>query len=281
MNNTPYPPPPPNVPPPPPPYGTPPPPAGYRPPPPGYPQGYPPPPYAYKPPTSGLAIASMVVGIVGVWTMFLGVILGPIALVLASKARKVISTGHQSGEGFATAGKVTGIISIILGAVVIIAYVLMFTLLFGIMTHYSPEGFITKDNTRRNMESVADALDAYHRENNTLPEDTRIYSGNFSNEILWTELEDTRSLLSRSDLRDSWQRPLVYDRLKGTGGELEVNEKFGYDKSILEQAAPGRPPAYIIWSKGADLDDPGDDIFFLEGRGIVTPPGYAEIETDD
>jgi len=272
MSNNPYQPPPPNVPPPPPPYGTPPP--NVPPPPPGYPQGYPPPAYAYKPPTCGLAIASMVVGIVGVWTMFLCVILGPIALVLASKATKVIRTGHQSGEGFATAGKITGIIATILGAVVIIFYILMFTVFMGMMMHFPSGGFADEKNTRRNMESVADALDAYRRENNLLPEDTRIYSGNFSNEILWTELKDTRSLLSRSDLRDGWQRPLVYDRLKGTGDEPEINEKFGYDKSILKKAAPDRPPAYLIWSKGADLEDPGDDIFFIEGRGVVRPVGY-------
>ncbi len=281
MSNNPYQPPPPNVPPPPPPYGTPPPHEGYRPPPPGYPQGYPPPAYAYKPPTCGLAIASMVVGIVGVWTMFFGVILGPIALVLAAKAKKVLRTGNQSGEGFADAGKITGIIATILGAVVIIICILMFTVFFGIITHCRLGRFADEENTRRNMEVLADALDRYRKENNFLPEDTRIYSGNFSNKILWTELEDTTGRLSRSDLRDDWERPLVYDRLKGTGDEPEVNEKFGYDKSILKKAAPDRPPAYIIWSKGADPEDPDDDIFFIEGRGIVRPTGHAEIETDD
>jgi hypothetical protein len=101
-------PPPPGYPAPAPGYGPPP---GYAGPPPGYPGGAPGwPPYGYAPsPTNGLAIASLVLGIVG-WP-FCG-IGSVIAIVLGFAARGQIknSGGRQGGAGIATAGIVLGFI---------------------------------------------------------------------------------------------------------------------------------------------------------------------------
>jgi hypothetical protein len=120
-----YPPPPPsyppNYPPPPPSY-----PPNYPPPPPSYPPNYPPPQYQmqYPPPnvlvanqgTNGLAIASLVLGIIWLWG--LGSIL---ALIFGLVARKQIdqSNGMARGRGLATAGIVLGIVGII-GAIALI-----------------------------------------------------------------------------------------------------------------------------------------------------------------
>ena len=94
----------------------PPPPGGY--PPPGdYPQpGYP----GYGPPrpSSGLAVAALVVGIIGVLTSFvvLGGVLGIVALVLGiiglGKARR----GLASGRGMAITGIVLGVLAILIAA---------------------------------------------------------------------------------------------------------------------------------------------------------------------
>ena len=70
--------------------------------------------------TNGLAIASLVLGIVGIVCIFAGkgwlsLILGIIGIILAVKSKK------QSPSGMATAGLVLSIISTVFGALVFIA----------------------------------------------------------------------------------------------------------------------------------------------------------------
>ncbi|MET0447502.1 MAG: DUF4190 domain-containing protein [Aeromicrobium sp.] len=110
---------------PPPGYGQAPPPPGYgqvppaygQVPPPGYgqaPQGYG---YGYgyqgPPKTNGKAIASLVLGILSIVFCYLGVLIGPVAIVLSVMAGREITAqppGTAGGKGMATAGLVTGII---------------------------------------------------------------------------------------------------------------------------------------------------------------------------
>ncbi len=118
------------VPPPPPPPG-----GGFIPPPPppggGYiPGGYvPPAPMGYTPGamayasqrTDGLAIASLVVGIVGVVCFFicLGVALGPTAAILGfiSRQRVASSGGTLGGGGLALAGLILGVVGFVISVI--------------------------------------------------------------------------------------------------------------------------------------------------------------------
>lgn len=140
-----YPPPPPGSgSPPPPPSGTfppppgggygPPPPGGYGPPPPG---GYAPPPGSwggpggYGPPApgygpqqnKGLAVAALVLGIIGVVTfwIFLGGLLGIVALVLGIVAIRKSRKGQAGGQSMAIAGTVLGGVAIVITAIYAIA----------------------------------------------------------------------------------------------------------------------------------------------------------------
>lgn len=72
-----------------------------------YGYGYPPAPQA-----SGKATAAMIVGIVSIVFCYLGVLIGPVAIVLAVQAKKDIkrSNGTRTGDGMATAGLITGIV---------------------------------------------------------------------------------------------------------------------------------------------------------------------------
>ena len=89
--------------------------------PPEYGQGYPPPgyqPMGYPPPrpTNGMAIASLVLGIV--WIYWVGSIL---ALIFGYQARKQIAERGDGGAGLATAGIVLGWVGVgVLGAVIAI-----------------------------------------------------------------------------------------------------------------------------------------------------------------
>lgn len=68
--------------------------------------------------TNGLAIASMVCSIVGLFiaTIFLGII----GLCLGISAKRKIEVFNEKGKGMATAGFVIGIIDIALGIIVLI-----------------------------------------------------------------------------------------------------------------------------------------------------------------
>ena len=104
--------------PPPPGYGQAPPPPGYgqAPPPPGYGQAPPPPGYGYpqqQPSSSGKAVWGLVLGIISIVFCYLGMLIGPAAIIVSVLARKDIDAqppGAVSGRGMATAGLVTGII---------------------------------------------------------------------------------------------------------------------------------------------------------------------------
>jgi len=74
--------------------------------------------------TPGEAIASLVCAIIGLFT--LGIILGPVAIVLAKKARRKIQEDPElGGDGIATAGLVIGIVDTALWAVGIIIGILI------------------------------------------------------------------------------------------------------------------------------------------------------------
>ena len=76
-----------------------------------YPQGQPPyPQYQPQPNTSGKAVASMVTGIVSLVVPFVGIVTGPLAIILAARARGEIRNTRQKGDGLAITGLVTGII---------------------------------------------------------------------------------------------------------------------------------------------------------------------------
>ena len=80
--------------------------------------------YGYPPPahTNGKAMWSMIVGIVSIVFCYLGVLIGPVAIVLAVLGKKDIkrSNGAQTGEGMATAGLITGIVGTVVQAGLII-----------------------------------------------------------------------------------------------------------------------------------------------------------------
>ncbi|MET0928950.1 MAG: DUF4190 domain-containing protein [Aeromicrobium sp.] len=123
--------------PPPPGYGQAPPPPGYGQAPPGYGQAPPaygqvPPPgygqaphgygYGYQgpPKTNGKAIAALVLGILSIVFCYLGVLIGPVAIVLSVMASREIAAqppGTAGGKGMATAGLVTGIIGTLIWGV--------------------------------------------------------------------------------------------------------------------------------------------------------------------
>ncbi len=85
-------------------------PPGQYPPATGYGQGYPQ--QAAGPKTNGMAIGSLICGIVGL--LLCGILLGPVAIGLGFAARKRIaeSGGYEQGQGMATAGIIMGFVGV-------------------------------------------------------------------------------------------------------------------------------------------------------------------------
>jgi hypothetical protein len=83
-------------------------------------------------PTAEGATASMVLGILGIVIPYVGFILAIIAIVLGSKALRLIadSGGRLQGQGMAKAGQILGIVSLCLYGVVLVI-VLMFVAAFS------------------------------------------------------------------------------------------------------------------------------------------------------
>lgn len=86
----------------------------------GYPGGYPPPPQQpypdYPPPTgpkNGLGIASLVVAIIALLSVFGGIVLGVVAVVLGFLGRGRAKRGEATNGGMAVAGIALGLLSII------------------------------------------------------------------------------------------------------------------------------------------------------------------------
>ncbi len=63
----------------------------------------------------------MIVGIVSILFCYVGLLIGPVAIVLAVQGKKDIkrSNGSQTGEGMATAGLITGIVGTVVQAMLI------------------------------------------------------------------------------------------------------------------------------------------------------------------
>ncbi|GAB3227735.1 DUF4190 domain-containing protein [Mycolicibacterium hippocampi] len=87
-------------------------PGGYPPPPPyGSYGGYPPP--APSAPKNGLGVASLVVAIVSLFTVFGGIVLGVVAIILGFLGRGRVKRGEATNGGIAVAGIVLGALSIL------------------------------------------------------------------------------------------------------------------------------------------------------------------------
>lgn len=80
-------------------------------------------------PTNGMAIASMVLGILSILTTCVGIILGIIGLILGIVALNQIKQSGQSGRGMAIAG-------IICSSAGLVIYLLITLLYMGLFIYY-------------------------------------------------------------------------------------------------------------------------------------------------
>jgi hypothetical protein len=92
-----------------------------------YPQGY-----VAPPSTNGSAVASLVLGIVGLLTCGYTFFIAPVlAVVLGVKARRQIRESGQQGDGMALAGIITGVIGLVVSAAIVIFFIVMFVYAAG------------------------------------------------------------------------------------------------------------------------------------------------------
>jgi hypothetical protein len=104
----------------------------------GYPGSYPPPPPApyasgFSPPPTGpkngLGVAALVIAIVALvftWSVFGGVILGIVAVIMGFVARGRVKRGEATNGGVATAGIALGVVAIVVSLVFIAIWITVF-----------------------------------------------------------------------------------------------------------------------------------------------------------
>lgn len=105
------------------------------------PHGDPPPPYGQPygqqphgtgpqgPPRNGLGTAALVLGIVGILTswLFVGGLLGIVAIVLGAIGRGRAKRGQATNGGVALAGILTGVLAVLVAALVVVGAVALFS----------------------------------------------------------------------------------------------------------------------------------------------------------
>ncbi|MFJ9382290.1 DUF4190 domain-containing protein [Peribacillus sp. NPDC101481] len=72
------------------------------------------------------AIVSLIMGVLSLFIPFIGIILGILGLIFASKGKQEIKLTGESGDGLVTAGKVCSIVGIILNVLVILIFLVFF-----------------------------------------------------------------------------------------------------------------------------------------------------------
>jgi Domain of unknown function (DUF4190) len=138
--------------------------------------GYPPAPGQLHPAaqtTNGLAIASLVLSILGVFGI--GSLLG---IIFGYKARREIraSRGHQSGDGMALAGIIIGFVTLVVFALVLAFWIAAFaSIRSAVDSAASPRAQVVAQ-CQADVKSVDVALEAYHAETGSLPVPTAAWS---------------------------------------------------------------------------------------------------------
>ncbi|MDQ0722428.1 putative membrane protein [Paenibacillus sp. W4I10] len=94
-----------------------------------------PPPYVV-PKTNSKSIAALVLGILSIMIPYVGLLIGIVAIIIASVSLKEIKNRMEQGRGLAIAGLVCGIISVAL-YLLLIALVLLFTFAISSSDMYS------------------------------------------------------------------------------------------------------------------------------------------------
>lgn len=90
------------------------------------------------PRTADGAVASMVLGILSLVIPYVGWIMGIIAIVLGKQAdRRIAQDPSLQGEGMAKAGRVMGLVSVIIYAAILAIIILVFVLLLAFGTEVS------------------------------------------------------------------------------------------------------------------------------------------------
>ncbi|PJN89784.1 DUF4190 domain-containing protein [Bacillus sp. mrc49] len=72
------------------------------------------------------AIVTLIMGVLSLLIPFIGIILGVLGLIFASKSKAEMKLTGESGNGLVTAGKVCSIVGIILNVVAILIFFVFF-----------------------------------------------------------------------------------------------------------------------------------------------------------
>ena len=77
------------------------------------------------------AVISLVIGIISLFILHFGIIVGIIGIVVAKKSLNEIKLKNENGRGLAIAGLTTSILGIVIQSILLIAAIIGYTALFN------------------------------------------------------------------------------------------------------------------------------------------------------
>ena len=219
----------------------------------GYQAGYgapQPPTAAPTGPGSGKALGALICGICAIvfsGTVLIGIILGIVAIVLASQYVK--SFGK---DGKATGGKVCGIVGIVFSILALIGYIMLFSLgLFAYNEYYS--------SSPAPSYSYNDSGSSSNDSSSTLP----------------TDADEQAAIDAASAVLDELKNPTATDVAALAAG---LDEGFASESGLESLSEIGVDPTEFATWLLSDLTYEIDDAFvYSDGTGTV----YADVTTKD
>ncbi|WP_139651851.1 DUF4190 domain-containing protein [Raoultibacter phocaeensis] len=214
----------------------------------GYPAGYgapQPPTAAPTGPGSGKALGALICGICAIvfsWTVIIGVILGIVAIVLASQYVK-----SYSKDGKATGGKVCGIVGIVFSIFALIGYIG-----FGMLVNYAVNEYSSTPTPSYSYDSG---------------------SSSDSSSTMPTDADEQAAIDAASAVLDELKNPTAADINALAAG---LDEGFASESGLESLSEIGVDPTEFATWLLSDLSYEIDDAFvYSDGTGTV----YADVTT--
>ncbi len=217
--------------------------------------------------SSGLAIASMIVGIVAILTCWFGVVFGLVAIILGIIALVHISRseGQLTGKGFAITGIITGGVSMLW----------MVTLVAGLaLPGLARARSVARETAcESNLRQIGQGLVAYARANNDFyPYDER--GPLYSVALLFPKYIDDANVFVCPEMLGCETRMFPIDSALG-GNPCS----YGYNHGRLQTGDASRATPVMADMPGNH--DARNKVLYFDGRVVRVPDGFADIKQQD
>jgi len=190
-------------------------------------------------PHRGVVILTLAV--FGIVTCVLGVVLGPIAIMMSSKDLKQMKLGAMdaSGQGQTKLGRIFGIVATVTGVLSVAGALLLATGVLITANYTAIQPTSKEDAAKVQLQMFEHALEFYHLDVGQYPPTA-------------LGLDGLRTAPADANLSQKWRGPYLNQEI--------LTDPWGSDyQYVLESDPQTNRSGFRIWSNGADLSSGTDD----------------------